>query len=429
VLEIWQARASAGDLAGRVQYGGVVSTLVALALEGGLVRAAALTAAGPGGSPRGVLARDRREVLAAAGSIYAAGGGLSVLNQALARPGEQDPLALVGLPCQVLAAAAMRAHPAYPQAGRRLALVIGLFCTWNLDARRLRGLLAREGVEGPVERADIPPPPAEVLRITTAGSERDIPLDRVRACGLAGCAQCPDLTSELADISVGAREGRPRWNTVLVRTPAGARLLEQAREQLSYTRVTAPYKGIVTQRHVQVGEVAHPGTALMSGISLEQLRVTVDVPQSLIIAIRSKGKARVQLPGGRWISVTDMTIFPFADPASNTFKLRLLLPRKVEHLFPGMLVKTAFETGIAPALVVPVSAVAYRSEVTGVYVLDEDEEHIRFRYVRLGEALGEEVVTVLSGLQEGDKVFIDPIKAGVALKRQRRQAREQGGHE
>ncbi len=231
ILEVWQARATAADLAGRIQYGGVVSTLAALALDSGLVEAAALTAAGPQGSPRGVLARNRQEVLAAAGSIYAAGGGLSVLNQALAQPGQGGPLALVGLPCQVLAAAAMRRHPAYPAAGERLALVIGLFCTWNLDARRLRRLLAREGVEGPVKRSDIPPPPAQVLRVSTEQGDRDIPLERVRRVGLAGCGRCPDMTAELADISVGAREGRPRWNTVLVRTPTGARLLAQAREQ------------------------------------------------------------------------------------------------------------------------------------------------------------------------------------------------------
>ncbi len=231
VLETWQARATAADLAGRVQYGGVVSTLAALALESGLVEAMALTAAGPQGSPRGVLARNRQEVLAAAGSNYAAGGGLSVLNRALAQPGPEGPLGLVGLPCQVLAAAAMRGHPAYPAAGKRLALVIGLFCTWNLDARRLRRLLAREGVEGPVQRSDIPPPPAEVLRVSGERGEWEIPLERVRRVGLAGCARCPDMTAELADLSVGAREGRPRWNTVLVRTPAGARLLARAREQ------------------------------------------------------------------------------------------------------------------------------------------------------------------------------------------------------
>jgi len=217
-------------------------------------------------------------------------------------------------------------------------------------------------------------------------------------------------------------------NTARAKLDVARAALEQAREQLAYTRITAPYTGIVTERHVQVGEVAHPGSPLMSGISLQQLRVAVDVPQSLIVAIREKGRAQVELPGGKWIEVRDLTVFPFADPDSNTFKVRLKLPENIERLFPGMLVKTAFETGVAPALIAPASAVVYRSEVTGVYVRDEDQR-IRFRYVRLGDALGEEAVTVLSGLQEGDEVFLDPIAAGVALKRQRQQAQESQGHE
>lgn len=217
-------------------------------------------------------------------------------------------------------------------------------------------------------------------------------------------------------------------NTARAKLDVAKAALEQAKEQLAYTRITAPYTGIVTERHVQVGEVAHPGSPLMSGISLQELRVAVDVPQSLIVAIREKGRAQVELPGGHWIEVRDLTVFPFADPASNTFKVRLKLPENIERLFPGMLVKTAFETGVAPVLIAPASAVVYRSEVTGVYVRDEDQ-HIRFRYVRLGDALGEEAVTVLSGLQEGDEVFLDPIAAGVELKRQRQQAHESQGHE
>ncbi|HDK37851.1 MAG TPA: efflux RND transporter periplasmic adaptor subunit [Thiolapillus brandeum] len=217
-------------------------------------------------------------------------------------------------------------------------------------------------------------------------------------------------------------------NTAKAKLDVAKAALEQAREQLAYTRVTAPYTGIVTKRHVQVGEIAHPGTPLMGGISLEELRVAVDVPQSLIVAIREQGKAQVELPGGNWIEVRDLTIFPFADPASNTFKVRLKLPKNIEHLFPGMLVKAAFETGVAPVLVVPASAVVYRSEVTGVYVRDEDQQ-VRFRYVRLGEPLSEEVLTVLSGLQEGDEVFLNPLAAGAELKRQRRQARENQVHE
>jgi RND family efflux transporter MFP subunit len=227
--------------------------------------------------------------------------------------------------------------------------------------------------------------------------------------------------SDLDNAQASLNTARAKWD-------AARAAQEQAVEQLAYTRIKAPYKGIVTERHVQVGEVAHPGTALMSGISLQQLRVAVDVPQSLIVAIREKGHARVELPGGQWIDVNELTVFPFADPASNTFKVRLELPRNIERLFPGMLVKTAFETGVAPVMAVPASAVVYRSEVTGVYVGDEDGK-IRFRYVRLGDALSEEVMTVLSGLQVGDEVYLDPIAAGVALKHQRQQAQEKQGHE
>lgn len=207
--------------------------------------------------------------------------------------------------------------------------------------------------------------------------------------------------------------------TAAAKLDAARAALQQAREQLSYTRVTAPYSGIVTERHVQVGEVAHPGTPLMSGISLEKLRVSVDVPQSLIVPIRKQRKGGVELPDGRWLEVSELTIFPFADPASNTFKVRLMLPSGLKDLFPGMLVKSAFETGRMPVLVVPSEAVAYRSEVTAIYVVDE-EGRISFRHLRLGGALGEEYRIVLAGLQVGDRVALDPVQAGVQLKNQRK---------
>ncbi len=226
----WQARATAPDLAERGQYGGVVSTLVLLALESGLIGEAVLTRAGLRGAPGGVRVRDRAGVLAAAGSVYAAGGSLMALNQALAEEADHR-LGVVGLPCQALAAASMKAHPAYPAAAARLGLVIGLFCTWNLPARGLRRLLEQEGISGPVKKYDIPPPPAEVFVVETEAGVKEIPLAKVRELTLAGCALCPDMTAELADLSVGAVEGRPGWNTVLVRTPAGAELwdLAQAR--------------------------------------------------------------------------------------------------------------------------------------------------------------------------------------------------------
>ncbi len=193
--------------------------------------------------------------------------------------------------------------------------------------------------------------------------------------------------------------------------------LEQAREQLEYTRVRAPYAGIVTERHVEVGEIARPGQKLISGISLENLRVNVDVPQSQIQAIRTHNQASVRTPDGDWISAEKVTIFPFAQPGSNTFKVRLQLPGGIQHLFPGMYVKTAFVVGMQKELMVPQQAVVFRSEVTGVYVVNADGK-ISLRHIRTGSRSRDGMLQVLAGLDAGEQVALDPIAAGVLLKQQ-----------
>jgi RND family efflux transporter MFP subunit len=192
--------------------------------------------------------------------------------------------------------------------------------------------------------------------------------------------------------------------------------LEQAQEQLEYTQIRAPYSGIVTHRHVQVGESATPGQQVMSGISLDQLRVVVDVPQSVIPSVREGGRARVFIGPDEVIESERVTIFPFADLGSNTFTVRLDLPERTQSLFPGMFVKTAFELGTKDELTIPTQAVVQRSEVTAVYVVGDDGR-IAFRQVRLGRAVDGGVV-VLAGLAKGERVALDPIAAGVALKSQ-----------
>jgi RND family efflux transporter MFP subunit len=204
--------------------------------------------------------------------------------------------------------------------------------------------------------------------------------------------------------------------------------LAQAQEQLEYTRIRAPFAGIVTERQLQLGETAQPGHRVMSGISLEQLRVSVDVPQSVVPLVREFGQAQVQYQNGDWVVAQKITVYPIADQGSNTFKVRLWLPEGTAKLFPGMFVKTSFVTGFKEDLVVPVQAVVYRSEVTGVYVVEEDGR-VRFRHIRAGQRSADGQVLVLAGLMPGERVALDPVAAGVELKRQRAEVRKEQGHE
>jgi RND family efflux transporter MFP subunit len=196
--------------------------------------------------------------------------------------------------------------------------------------------------------------------------------------------------------------------------------LLQASQQLAYTEVRAPYNGIVTDRAVEVGEVVQPGRPLMTGLSLDSMRVSVDVPQNLVAAIRRERKAQARI-GDRWVHADKVTVFPVADSRSDTFQVRLELPEGVEDVFPGMYVKVGFVLGTQVDLVIPLSAVVLRSEVVGVYVVGGDGR-IFFRQIRLGSPAGPDHVTVLSGLGEGEQVATNPVEAGIRLKAQRQSA-------
>lgn len=187
-----------------------------------------------------------------------------------------------------------------------------------------------------------------------------------------------------------------------------------AQERYENTVVRAPFSGIVVERHVELGEMATVGTPLMTGLSLEHLRVVVDVPQSDIGALRREAEAWVDLPDGGSLPAQELRIFPYADPATHTFRVRLRLAEGQHGIYPGMWVKVRFQTGEKQALLIPAGAVVQRSELTAVYVLAGDGSP-RLRQIRLGRELPGGMVAVLAGLDAGEAVVTDPNAARLAL--------------
>lgn len=211
------------------------------------------------------------------------------------------------------------------------------------------------------------------------------------------------------DRALAARE------SAVARVAAAESTVEAARQKLDYTTVKAPYAGIVTERHVELGETVTPGQPLLSGLSLEQLRVAVNLPQSVAIEVRRNPIAAVITEEGR-VETENITLFPTADPVTNTFRVRLDLPDGQYGLYPGMFVKAAFAIGEAERLLVPARAVLRRSEVTALYVVKGDS--IRLRQVRIGQHFGDRV-EILSGLVAGETVALDPVLAGMVAKQER----------
>ncbi|SMF05210.1 RND family efflux transporter, MFP subunit [Alteromonadaceae bacterium Bs31] len=196
--------------------------------------------------------------------------------------------------------------------------------------------------------------------------------------------------------------------------------LDDAKERLSHTVVIAPYSGIVEKRLSDVGATVAPGTPLLEGLSLNHLRVQVDIPQQHIGPLRKHKKARVILASGESIDATTLRIPPSAHVSTHSFRVLVTLPEGElsEPVFPGTLVKVAFVSGEQERLLIPTNAIAKRGEVSAVYVVDKEKELIEFRYIRVGNGIDDQATSVNSGLTEGEIIITDPVTAAAAYKNQ-----------
>ncbi|HSC12802.1 MAG TPA: efflux RND transporter periplasmic adaptor subunit [Rhodanobacteraceae bacterium] len=278
-------------------------------------------------------------------------------------------------------------------------------------------------VELPYDVDDYVPAGAVVVRFTDVEQQSG----RKRAEALVASAEAASKSAEadyarLSEIYARKLIAKADLDKATERRDASRAALDSARaavreagQAVDYTVIRAPYSGIVTQRHVQVGESVRPGQPLISGISLGQLRVNVNVPQSDIEAIRQHRQAAVILDAAtdKRVAAKAVVLFPYADPQTHSFKVRLELPEQETGLNPGMTVKTAFVIGDAERLLVPVAALVQRSEVSGLYVVGPNNA-VTLLQVRLGHRFGDRI-EVLSGLVAGARIANDPVAASLAV--------------
>ncbi len=202
-------------------------------------------------------------------------------------------------------------------------------------------------------------------------------------------------------------QARNQLNAAQARLAQAQAALAATQQQLDYTRITAPYGGILIERHVELGESVNPGQPLLTGLSLQHLRVVVDLPQQYAGLAREQRRALVSLPDGRELETGEMTFYPYADPATHTFRLRMPLTEPDGQLYPGMLVKVSVPVATREALWIPANAILHRSELRAVFVLDAND-HPRLRQIRTGIRNGDHV-EVLAGLKDGERIVARPV--------------------
>jgi RND family efflux transporter MFP subunit len=229
--------------------------------------------------------------------------------------------------------------------------------------------------------------------------------DRTRDLRAKGFVSAAALDTAEAQLK-GALAGRDQ---------AGAGARQSALAQ-GFTRVTAPFEGWVLQTHAEAGDLAVPGKPLLTLYAPLPMRVVVQVPVSRSGAARAAGAVELLLQdgvgAGQWQRPVSISTVPTADPVSQTIEWRLELSAEaVKTLLPGQQVRVRFAGGQADRMLVPSTAVLRRGELTAVYVVSGTG--FVLKAVRLGADHGAEGVEVVAGLTAGDRVALEPVKAGL----------------
>lgn len=210
--------------------------------------------------------------------------------------------------------------------------------------------------------------------------------------------------------------------------------VDLAKIRLSYTRITSPLNGIVSERSYEPGDLATPAMPLFTIVQMDRVQVMISFTGNQFRYMRPGTPATVQVaayPGVVFEGTIDK-VSPTMNPQTRLFNAEIGIANEKHLLRPGMFATVTFSIDPRPdALLVPKEAILYLDktvketgtgagnggQIPHVFVLEGDTVHLRevstgyasdgLIEIRDGAAKGDMVVTLgLHQLKEGDKVEI-----------------------
>lgn len=179
--------------------------------------------------------------------------------------------------------------------------------------------------------------------------------------------------------------------------------LKQAKDQLNYANVKAPFDGVIVQKMATAGALAAPGHPVVVMENLSSLSVQTQVSNDLYAALRIGDTALVKIDGiKKPVKASIYTLVSAADPKTRTHTVKLNLP-DVDDVNSGTFARVSFTRGERPTMMLPVSAIVERAGIEGVFVVSN--RHAFFHMVRTGVVV-DGMVEIQAGLIVGEQVVV-----------------------
>ena len=188
--------------------------------------------------------------------------------------------------------------------------------------------------------------------------------------------------------------------------------VERLRQMTGFTRVLAPFSGVITRRNVDVGDLIDAGGG--SGRTLfvlsqtDPLRIYVNVPQAYAQLVKQGQKVTVQQAelADRTFEGEVARTAGSIDTASRTMQVEITLPNRDGVLLPGAYVQVMLPLEKGRSMTIPTNALMIRGEGLRVALVDA-QNRIRLRPIKIGRNYGESI-EVLEGVSAKDQLVLNP---------------------
>ena len=185
--------------------------------------------------------------------------------------------------------------------------------------------------------------------------------------------------------------------------------VERLRQMQGFTRVTAPFSGVITRRAVDTGDLIDSGGKTLFVLTqMDPLRVYINVPQSYAQLVKPGQKVVVtqaELRGKTFSGEVARTAGSI-DSASRTMQVEVRLANRDGALMPGALVQVALPLPAGTGLTAPTNVLLFRGEGTRVAVVDAQGK-VQLRPVTLGRNFGE-AIEIVDGIGPRDRLVLNP---------------------
>jgi RND family efflux transporter MFP subunit len=190
------------------------------------------------------------------------------------------------------------------------------------------------------------------------------------------------------------------------RVEEAAASVAAAQVRLGFSRISAPFAGLIAERNVDPGTVVSPGTSLLMIEDPSSYELEVALPESHAELAETGTAAVISIPSISLRTLAKIAeVQPSAEPASRSSLVRFPLPA-APGIRSGLFGRSAFSIGTVDTLAVPDRAVLRRGQLTSVFVISDGRA--RRRLITTGRQ-SEGDVEVLSGLAESEQVVVsDP---------------------